>query len=399
MRDKVLIIDDEPNLRRILEATLGREGYEVSSHESFEEAKLALNTEAVDVVITDLQMPGASGMDVLGYCKQYAPDLPVIVITAYGTIEKAVAAMQAGAFDFVLKPFQNEELFRILSKAIQNRIRRRREPASELMSAVGVGSVPLPLFGKSPSTVAFRQQVERLSRSAGAVVMLGEVGTGKRSVAQEIHRKSDRSRGPFSQLNIDAIPPVFQMSELFGVEKGASPMHLFSKPGAFELARGGTLFIEEIDRLSIEAQNQFFTALENEYFSRVGGLQRIPVNFRILATSSRDLGIAVREGAFHVELYYRLSTEVLSFAPLRDRIPDLISDFIPYFIEKAARRKGTPAPACGDSARDWLVGQAWTGNLGELERRITRGVNRCQGMILERGDLETTEAGEGESGI
>jgi len=388
MRDKILVIDDELNLRRILEATLSREGYEVLAFESFDAAKLSLNTEAVDVVITDLQMPGASGMDVLNYCKQYAPDLPVVMITAFGTVEKAVAAMQSGAFDFVLKPFQNDELFRILSKAIQSRIRRKREPASEMMSALGVGSVPLPLFGKSSDAIGFRQTLERMTKSAGSILMLGEVGTGKRSVAQEIHRKSDRSRGPFIQINIEAIPPVFQLSELFGVEKGSSPMHLFSKPGAFELAQGGTLFIEEVDSLSIEAQNQFFLTLENECFSRMGGLKRFPMDFRIITTSSRDLSLAVKKGTFHVELYFQLSTETLTFLPLRERREDLLTDFIPYFVEKAARKRGIPAPLCSEEALAWLLKQEWRGNLGELERKIAQAVNRSQGAILHLQEFE-----------
>jgi DNA-binding NtrC family response regulator len=389
MRDKILVIDDEPNLRKILDATLSREGYEVLSFESFDSAKLSLNTEAVDVVITDLQMPGASGMDVLNYCKQYAPDLPVVMITAFGTVEKAVAAMHAGAFDFVLKPFQNEELFRILAKAIQSRIRRRREPATEMMSAIGVGAVPLPLFGRSSGAIHFRGEVERVSKSAGSVLMTGEVGTGKRSVAREIHRKSDRARGPFIQVNFEAIPPVFQAAELFGIEKGANPMSLFTKPGAFELAQGGTLFLEEIDSLSIEAQNQFFVALETEFFTRIGGVKRFAVDFRIIATSSRDLISGLKDGSIHVELFQRLSTETLEFVPLRDRKDDLVGEFIPYFVEKAARNKGVPAPKCSAAVLEELSSREWRGNLGELEKTVTRAMNRCDGMVL---DLEAFQS-------
>ena len=382
MRDKILIIDDEPNLRKILEETLSRKGYDVSSFESFEAAKNTLDTEAIDVVITDLQMPGLTGMDVLAYCRQYSPDLPVVMITAFGTIERAVAAMQAGAFDFVLKPFQNEELFRILLKATESRIRRKREPALELMSAVGVGPVPLPLFGKSEDAGRFRDEVERATRGDGAILMTGEVGTGKRSVAREIHRKSVRSRAPFIQLNCEAVPPVFQPTELFGVEKGAGSMHLFSKPGIFELAQGGTVFIEEIDALSVEAQNDLFSALDNESFTRVGGVRSYPMDVRIIATSSRNLSLAVKEGAFHVELYYKLSVIPLHFKALRERRSDLESDFIPYFIERSCKKKGIPVVACSGDAMEWLLAQNWPGNLGELERTIHQGVIRAQGNEL-----------------
>jgi DNA-binding NtrC family response regulator len=389
MRDKILVIDDEPNLRKILEATLTRGGYEVLAFESFDSARISLNTEAVDVVITDLQMPGTSGMEVLNYCKQYAPDLPVILITAFGTVERAVAAMHAGAFDFVLKPFQNEELFRILEKAIQSRIRRRREPASEMMSAVGLGAVPLPLFGRSPGAIAFRREVERISRSAGPVLMTGEVGTGKRSVAREIHRKSDRARGPFIQINLDAIPPVFHLVELFGVEKGATPMSMFTKPGVFELAQGGVLFLEEIESLSMEAQNRFFSAIESEYFTREGGVKRFPMDFRIISTSSRgpEQG-PLEKGACHPELLDHLGTETLEFVPLRERGEDLAGEFIPYFVEKAARKKGVPAPKCAPALLEALRRREWRGNLGELEKVITRAINRCEGPVLDVDSLD-----------
>jgi DNA-binding NtrC family response regulator len=387
MRDKILIIDDEPNLGKILEETLGRKGYEVWAFESFEAARTTLDTEAVDVVITDLQMPGATGMEVLAYCRQYSPDLPVVMITAYGTVERAVAAMRAGAFDFVLKPFDNEELFRTLLKATESRKRRKREPAAGLMSAAGVGPVAIPLFGRSPDSVRLREGAERAARAESAVLLTGGIGTGKRSVAREIHRKSDRAREPFIQLNCEAVPPVFQLTELFGVEKGAGPMHWFSKPGAFELAQGGTMFIEEIDALSIEAQNALFAALESEAFTRVGGVKAHPMDARIVSTTSRDLEAAVKRGEFHVELYYKLSAISLHLPALRDRKEDLASDLIPYFIERSCNQRGIPVIACSANAMSWLLSQEWPGNLGELERTIQQAVARCDGKILDSKDL------------
>jgi DNA-binding NtrC family response regulator len=383
MRDRVLLIDDEPNLRMILEATLQRGGYEVQAFESFASAKLALDTQDFDVVITDLQMPESSGMDVLGYCRQYSPDLPVILITAFGTVERAVTAMQLGAFDFILKPFQNEELFRILTQATESRIRRRREPATDLMSAVGVGPVPIPLFGSSPPAQALREEVDRISRAGGSVLLMGEIGTGKRSVAREIHRRSNRARGPFIQIHAEAIPPVFQATELFGVEKGADPAHFFSKPGALELATGGTVFLEDVDALTPEVQNRLFTALEDECFSRVGGMRRFPLDCRIITTSSRDFDTLIRDSRFHVELHYQLSSEVLFLKPLRDRREDLVSDFVPFFIERAARKRGIPAPRCSPKAQEWLLARDWPGNLGELERKVFQAVNRCDSGVLE----------------
>ncbi len=387
MRDKILVLDDEANLRMILEATLTRGGYDVLSFESFESAKTTLDTEEIAVVLTDLQMPNFSGMEVLNYCQQFAPDVPVIMITAFGTVERAVLALKSGAFDFVLKPFESGELFRTIEKACQSRRIRKREPALEIMSAVGVGPVPVPLFGQCASTRTLRDDVERISRLESPLLILGEVGTGKRSIAYEIHRKSDRARHPFVQISCNTIPPIFQITELMGVEKGASPVNLFSKPGSFELAQGGTLFIEEIDTLSIDAQNAMFTALENESFTRVGGVRKFPLDFRIIATSSRNISDAVKKGSFHVELFYKLSADVLDLKSLRDRTEDIRSDLVPYFLSRACQKKGVPTLECSEEVMTWFQNQEWKGNLGELERKVQKGVNLAKGSTLKIEDL------------
>jgi two-component system response regulator AtoC len=379
MRDKVMVIDDEPNLRMILQAMLTREGYDVSCFEGFDAALPTLNTEDFDVVVTDLSMPGKTGMDVLSYCKQYSPDLPVILITAFGTIEAAVSALKAGAFDFVLKPFDQQELFRIVTKAIESRRRRKRDPMGDAMSAQGIGAIPLPLFGDEKSTRDLRTQVERISKTNSLSLMIGEVGSGKRSVAQEIHRRSDKARGPFVQLHCDAIPELFQMTELFGVEKGAMPMSLFTKPGSMELASNGTLMLEEVGSLSVEAQNALFSALESDYFSRVGGAKRFPVDFRLIATSTKDLSEAVRNGDFHVELFYKLSVETIHFKPLRERKEDIVTHLVPHFIERACRKYGIPTLVCSAEVLDWFKNQPWPGNLGELERKVEQVVNQASG--------------------
>ena len=374
-----MVIDDEPNLRMILDAMLTREGFEVFCFEGFDAALPTLNTEDLDVVITDLSMPGKSGMDVLAYCKNYSPDLPVVMVTAFGTIEAAVSALKTGAFDFVLKPFDQKELFRIVAKAIESRRRRKREPAMDAMSALGVGSVPVPLFGIEESTQALRTQIERISKTHSPCLMLGEVGSGKRSVAQEIHRKSGHARGPFVQLHCDAVPELFQLSELFGVEKGALPMSLFTKPGSMELASSGTLMLEEVGALSIEAQNHLFSALENEYFSRVGGAKRFALDFRLIATSSKDLSQLVKEGKFHVELFYKLSVETITLKPLRERKKDIEKFLLPHFIERACRKRAIAALSCSPEAMEWFKSQAWPGNLGELERKVEQAVNLAAG--------------------
>lgn len=359
----------------ILSAMLEREDFQVFAFEGFSAAKSTLNNEDIDVVLTDLAMPEVTGMDVLKYCQEYSPDLPVIMITAFGTIEAAVAALKNGAFDFVLKPFDQEELLRSIRKAIQSRKRRKREPALEMMTAVGVGPVAFPLFGDEAETMKLRVAVSRFSKTNSNIMMLGEVGTGKRSIAYEIHRRSDRARGPFIQIQADAIPEVFQKSELFGVEKGALPMALFSKPGAMELAQGGTLLIEEAGALGVETQNALFTAMQDECFSRIGGAKRFPLDFRLVVTTSKDLGKMVKDGKFHVELEYKLTTETIALKPLRERQQDLAKQLAPYFITRSCHRRGIPMLETEPEALEWLTIQPWPGNLGELERKIEQAIN------------------------
>jgi two-component system NtrC family response regulator len=302
----------------------------------------------------------------------------VILLTAFGTIERAVNALKSGAFDFVLKPFAQEELFRTLEKAILSRKRRRKEPSLEMVSAVGVGPVPFPLFGDEPSTRELRTQVERAAKTLSPVFMVGEVGTGKRSIAYELHRKSTHARGPFIHLNSDAIPPVFQLTEIFGVEKGATPMSLFSKPGSLELAQGGTLFIEEIGALGVEVQNELFAALEQEYFSRVGGLKKFPNDFRMIVTNGDDFSNAIREGSFHVELFHKLSVETIYLKPLRERREDIATHLVPYFVDRACHRLAVPKLTLPPEVVQWFKVQPWPGNFGELEKTVQQVVNSIE---------------------
>ncbi len=383
MRDRILVIDDEPNLLKILSAMLSRKGYEVLSYAGFDLALGSLNSEDIDVVITDLSMPQKTGMDVLAYCRQYSPDLPVVMITAFGTVESAVGALKAGAFDFITKPFEQSDLFQVVEKAIESRRRRKREPALEMMSASGLGQVQVPLFGNQPDTVSLRQTVERISQSRSHVFILGEIGTGKRSVASEIHRYSDRARGPFVQLHCEAVPPAFQVSELIGIEKGASPIAFVSRPGKLELALGGTLLLDEVTALSVDAQNELFLALERESFSRIGGAKDYPLDLRIVATSSKSksMDFFLNSAGFHFELFQKLSVEVLQLKPLRERPVDLETHLAPYYFDRAFRRRGIEAASPSAELLDWIKRQSWTGNLGELEKKIEQAVNLYDPML------------------
>ena len=208
--------------------------------------------------------------------------------------------------------------------------------------------------------------------------MVGEVGTGKRSIAYELHRKSTHARGPFIHLNSDAIPPVFQLTEIFGVEKGATPMSLFSKPGSLELAQGGTLFIEEIGALGVEVQNELFAALEQEYFSRVGGLKKFPNDFRMIVTNGDDFSNAIREGSFHVELFHKLSVETIYLKPLRERREDIATHLVPYFVDRACHRLAVPKLTLPPEVVQWFKVQPWPGNFGELEKTVQQVVNSIE---------------------
>jgi two-component system response regulator AtoC len=387
MRDKIMIIDDEANLRKIFTALLTRQGYEVVAFDGYDSAIPVLNTEDVDVLITDLSMPEKSGMDVLSYAKQYAPDLPVIMITAFGTIEAAVNALKNGAFDFILKPVEHDELARVIEKAIQSRRRRKRDPAMGPMEASGVGPTPIPLFGMESSTQELRKSVLKIEGNQSHVMMVGPLGSGKRSIAYQIHRSSMSATGPFIQVNCDAIPETFQVGELLGVEKGALPMSLFTRPGKLELASGGTLLLDEVGALGIDAQNALFNALENECFSRVGGAKQFPVDFRIIATSTKDLSPAVKEGTFHVELYHKLTVESIILKPLSERREDIGTHLFPYFLERACRKKGIPLLPYDPAVVEWFKNQAWPGNLGELDRRVEQLVNHVEGNAIRIEDI------------
>ena len=352
-----------------------RQGFEVLSFEGFGSAFETINNEDISVVITDLSMPDHSGLDVLKHCKEFSPDLPVILVTAFGTIEAAVMALKNGAFDFILKPFDQDELIRNVQKAIETRKRKNREPGMEIFDANGIGPVPVPLFGIEPSTQLLREQVARISSSRSNVFIYGEVGSGKRSVAHEIHRKSDRSNGPFVQVQCDAIPDIFQIGELFGMEKGPNPISYFSKPGAFELGMTGTILLDEVDALGKDSQNALFSALESEFFSRAHGAKRFPTDFRLIASSSKDITPLLNKGQFHEELYHLLSLEKIDLKPLRYRKKDIQTHLLPYFLQKSCRKRGIPSVTFDDSVENWFMSHHWKGNIGELERTVEKIVN------------------------
>lgn len=360
VRDQILIIDDEPNILEVLKALLEKENYEVFTFQSFDEALPVLNQENISLVITDLAMPQKSGFDVLEYCKKYSPDLPVMMITAFGTIEQAVQAMKQGAFDFIAKPFDREALKVTTRKAIESRVRIKRDPELNMLTAEGLGPIAVVLMGDEPSTQHLRQQVLTISKNQAHVFIQGEVGAGQRMLAYEIHRKSSRISQPFISIHADAIPQAFQMAELFGVEKGATPLAWTARPGRLELASAGTLFIESATSLSQEVQLALLESFENDFYIRVGGVKKFLFDVRLILSYS--------QGELVPEFAKMFSPEILQVLPLRKRKDDLAQFLFPYFLEKACHRQGIEKMKIPSEVTDWLKLQTWSGNLGQLEQ-------------------------------
>ncbi|HET8733536.1 MAG TPA: sigma-54 dependent transcriptional regulator [Anaeromyxobacteraceae bacterium] len=377
----VLIVDDETNIRRVLAAMLKRDGYEATTAENGEQALAAMNRVPVDVVVTDLVMPRMGGLDLLKAVASAHPDVPVIMITAHGTVDTAVEAMKAGAFDYITKPFDQEDLRKVIVKAARARelaVQHVHPPASE-------GERP-PLVGQSPAMRAVYDVIDRVADSPSTVLITGESGTGKELVAQALHRGSPRRAQPLIKVNCAAIPKDLVESELFGYEKGAFTGAVGSKPGRFELADGGTLFLDEIGEIPVEMQVKLLRALQESEFERVGGIKTIRVDVRLIAATNRNLETLIAEGRFREDLFYRLNVVPIALPPLRDRRED-IPLLVQHFIEKYDRRLGKRVERVDEAALEVLVGYGWPGNIRELENVMERSVLFADGPLVTIAQL------------
>ncbi|MCS6858356.1 MAG: sigma-54 dependent transcriptional regulator, partial [Sandaracinaceae bacterium] len=299
MRKQILLVEDEVNLRRVLGAQLVRDGYDVRTAGDGVEALRIFEVEPIDIVISDLRMPKLDGMALLKHIVSRRPEVPVILITAHGTIDTAVEALKLGAFDYVTKPFDRDEFRAIVAKAART---------SELRLAdVGPEGEKYQIIGKSRAMREVYAIIERVAKTPSTVLITGESGTGKELIATAIHRSSDRADKPFIRVNCAAIPESLVESELFGYEKGAFTGAVTSKPGRFELADQGTLFLDEIGDIPLAMQVKLLRALQDRSFERVGGIKPIHVDVRLIAATNRDLGEAIRQGKFREDLYYRLN--------------------------------------------------------------------------------------------
>ncbi len=345
----VLIVDDEVNIRRVLAAMLKREGYEVTTAADGEQALAVLQKTPVHVVVTDLVMPRMGGMELLRRVALDFPDVPVIVITAHGSVDSAVAALKAGAFDYITKPFEQDELKNVIAKAARAHDLERQNVHANFTD----GDRP-PLVGESPGMKAIYDIVAKVADSPSTVLITGESGTGKELIAKALHRGSSRRDKPLIKVNCAAIPKDLVESELFGYEKGAFTGAVGSKPGRFELADGGTLFLDEIGEMPVEMQVKLLRALQESEFERVGGIKTIHVDVRLIAATNRDLKQLIADGKFREDLYYRLAVVPIELPPLRERRED-IPLLVRHFIQKYDERLGKRVEGIEDDALQLLI--------------------------------------------
>ena len=380
----ILIVEDEAKMRRLLELNLGEEGFTTLSAGDAESGLKLLRENSVDLVVTDLKLPGMNGLEFLQAVKQQNAALPVIVMTAFGTVETAVEAMKAGASDYVLKPFSLAEMRMVIHKELD--VHKLREENRSLREALGKRYAHPNVVARSPKMQEVLATVERVAPTNSTVLLGGESGVGKDLIARAIHEKSRRARGPFIKINSSAIPENLLESELFGYEKGAFTGANASKPGKFELADKGTLFLDEIGDVPPAIQVKLLRVLQEREFERLGGTRTVKVDVRLIAATNRDLRAALEEGTFREDLYYRLNVVPIDIAPLRERkedIPDLASLFMERFCGGASQ----PVKGIAPEAVRILVSYHWPGNVRELQNIIERACALAKSDAIEPADI------------
>ena len=384
----ILIVEDEAKMRRLLELNLGEEGFTTFSAEDAETGLKLLGTNPVDLVLTDLKLPGMNGLEFLQAIKHQNAALPVVVMTAFGSVETAVEAMKAGASDYVLKPFSLAEMRLVIHKELD--VRNLREENRSLREALGKRYSHPNVVARSPKMQEVLATVERVAPTNSTVLLGGESGVGKDMVARAIHEKSRRPSGPFLKINSTAIPENLLESELFGFEKGAFTGAVASKPGKFELADKGTLFLDEIGDVPPATQVKLLRVLQEREFERLGGTKTVKVDVRLIAATNRDLRQALEQGTFREDLYYRLNVVPIDIAPLRERKED-IPDLVNLFISRFAGESGKAIESITPQAMQILVNYHWPGNVRELQNIVERACALSKGPQLELGDIHIDE--------
>ena len=383
-KPSILVVEDEAKMRRLLELQLSEEGFRAQTAADAETALRLINGDKFDLAVTDLKLPGMSGLEFLQAVKRIDANLPVIIMTAYGSVESAVEAMKHGASDYVLKPFSLAELALVIRKELA--AHRLLEENRSLREALGQRYQYKNIVAESKQMQAVLALVERVAPTNATVLIGGESGVGKDLVARAIHEHSNRASGPFLKMNSAAIPENLLESELFGYEKGAFSGAVTSKPGKFELADRGTLFLDEIGDVPPPTQVKLLRVLQDREFERLGGTRTHRVDVRLIAATNRDLRAALEEGTFREDLYYRLNVVAIDIAPLRERKEDIpaLADF---FLKRFAKETSNPVQNITPQALRRLMDYDWPGNIRELENILQRSVTLCSGNTLEAADI------------
>ncbi|HUQ90541.1 MAG TPA: sigma-54 dependent transcriptional regulator [Bryobacteraceae bacterium] len=387
MKKRILVVEDEEKLRRVIQLQLVSSGYEVDQASSAEAALPYL--ERVDLVLTDLKLPGMSGQELLSLAHRQNANLPVIMITAFSSVETAVEAMKAGAHDFIPKPFSLDHLMQVVTKALE--VTALRDENRQLREELGQRYQFDNIVGRSRPMQEIFATIMRVAPTRATVLLAGESGVGKDLIARAIHYHSPRRDRPFVKINCTALPENLMESELFGYEKGAFTGANTSKPGKFEQADTGTVMLDEIGDVPPSIQVKLLRVLQEREFERLGSNKTLKIDVRVIAATNVDLRAALEQGTFREDLYYRLNVVPMNIPPLRERKGD-----IPYlsrhFVEKLAPELGTAVESISDAAIERLLEYSWPGNVRELENVIERSIVLCAGKTLQPDDIRLDSA-------
>jgi DNA-binding NtrC family response regulator len=385
----ILIVEDEPKMRRLLEMNLADHGFTTHAAGDAEAGLKILNTEKIDLVVTDFKLPGMNGLEFLQAIKRSNAAIPVVIMTAYGSVESAVEAMKHGASDYVLKPFSLAEMVLVIRKELDSH--NLREENRSLREALGHRYEYSSVIAKSEKMQNVLALVERVAPTNSTVLLGGESGVGKDLIARAIHEHSSRSSGPFLKINSTAIPENLLESELFGYEKGAFSGAVSAKPGKFELADKGTLFLDEIGDVPPAIQVKLLRVIQEREFERLGGTKTLKVDVRLIAATNRDLRAALEEGTFRQDLYYRLNVVAIDIPPLREHKEDIPS-LVNFFLERFAQSSGKKITGISPEALKLLMQFHWPGNVRELENVLERAVTFAAGPALTPADIHLDTA-------
>jgi DNA-binding NtrC family response regulator len=380
----ILIVEDEAKLKRLLELNLGDGGFTTHSAGDAEEGLKILGRESIDLILTDFKLPGMNGLEFLKAIRRVKAEVPVILMTAYGSVEAAVEAMRSGASNYVLKPFSLEEIKRVVRKELE--VRQLVAENRILREELGKRYEYPNIVAKSGRMQEVLAAVERVAPTNSTVLIGGESGVGKELIARAIHQHSTRSAGPFIKINCTAIPENLLESELFGYEKGAFTGASTSKPGKFELADKGTLFLDEIGDVPTATQAKLLRVLQEREFERLGGTRTIKVDVRMIAATNRDLRAALEEGTFREDLYYRLNVVPIDVPPLREHKED-IPGLVEHFLVQLNKDNGKQIRGVTPQAMQSLVNFHWPGNVRELQNIIERAVTFTRADQIEVSDI------------